>query len=127
MRKVLLKSVAAVIFILNSYVLVESAMILGTVIDSLIAKDFGLFKNNMLLLAVYSLLSLLLPVNGFKIVYYISFKEMLNLKSSKFASDLLQNTEDMDLSEYSQNIDLIYSGILLNKYYLRIYLYGHQN
>nr|WP_318685979.1 ABC transporter ATP-binding protein [uncultured Acetatifactor sp.] len=118
MRKVLLKSVAAVIFILNSYVLVESAMILGTVIDSLIAKDFGLFKNNMLLLAVYSLLSLLLPVNGFKIVYYISFKEMLNLKSSKFASDLLQNTEDMDLSEYSQNIDLIYSGILLNKWNL---------
>lgn len=116
MKKILLKCIAVVVFIANAYVLVESAISLGAVIDSLIAVDFELFKVNIVLLAIYSVLSLCLPIIGFKIVYYISYKEMKNLKAAKFASDVFQNEKETDLSDYSQNIDLVYSGVLLNKW-----------
>lgn len=58
MKKILLKWIAVVLFVINAFVLVESAMSLGAVIDSLIAGDFELFKMSIILLTVYSVLSL---------------------------------------------------------------------
>lgn len=56
MKKILLKWIAVVLFVINAFVLVESAMSLGAVIDSLIAGDFELFKMSIILLTVYSVL-----------------------------------------------------------------------
>ena len=116
MKKILLKWIAVVLFVINAFVLVESAMSLGAVIDSLIAGDFELFKMSIILLTVYSVLSFILPVIGYQIAYYVSFEEMNRLKAAKFASDVMMGAKETDLSEYSQNIDLIYSGVLMNKW-----------
>lgn len=89
MKKILLKWIAVVLFVINAFVLVESAMSLGAVIDSLIAGDFELFKMSIILLTVYSVLSFILPVIGYQIAYYVSFEEMNRLKAAKFASDVI--------------------------------------
>lgn len=78
--------------------------------------DFELFKMSIILLTVYSVLSFILPVIGYQIAYYVSFEEMNRLKAAKFASDVMMGAKETDLSEYSQNIDLIYSGVLMNKW-----------
>lgn len=71
---------------------------------------------SIILLTVYSVLSFILPVIGYQIAYYVSFEEMNRLKAAKFASDVMMGAKETDLSEYSQNIDLIYSGVLMNKW-----------
>ncbi len=116
MKKIILKCIAVVLFVINAFVLVESAINLGAVIDSLIVGDFELFKMSIILLTVYSVLSFIFPIIGYQIVYYVSFEEMNRLKAAKFSSDVMADTKETDLSEYSQNVDLIYSGILMNKW-----------
>lgn len=116
MKKFLLNAAAVLAFTANAYVLVESAVQLGTVIDQLIAGNFESFLWSIVFLAVYAALGLVLPILAFKIVYHLSFLKMKEIKEKKFVSDLSALEKDVDLSDYSQNIDMLYSGVLLNKW-----------
>lgn len=68
MKKFLLNAAAVLAFTANAYVLVESAVQLGTVIDQLIAGNFESFLWSIVFLAVYAALGLVLPILAFKIV-----------------------------------------------------------
>ena len=107
MKKFLLNAAAVLAFTANAYVLVESAVQLGTVIDQLIAGNFESFLWSIVFLAVYAALGLVLPILAFKIVYHLSFLKMKEIKEKKFVSDLSALEKDVDLSDYSQNIDML--------------------
>lgn len=115
-EKNILRIAAVLIFIANAYIVVETAMLLGAVVDTLIAGEFKLFQEKILLLTACSALSFFLPVMGFQIAYSLSCREMIRLKEAKFISDLYRDGKTADLSDYSQNLDMVYSGILLNRW-----------
>ena len=60
-EKNILRIAAVLIFIANAYIVVETAMLLGAVVDTLIAGEFKLFQEKILLLTACSALSFRYP------------------------------------------------------------------
>ena len=111
-----MKLVAYLFYIINSFVLVRIAILFGVLIDNLTNSQFDIFRKNVLIMLIYGLLTLILPVISYKLAFKISNKEMNKIKNNKFLSEFTNNKDKFDLVDYSQNLDIYYSGQLMNKF-----------
>lgn len=111
-----MKILAYALFILNSFALVRLATLFGVLVDNLSNLQYDLFRENILLMFLYGLATLILPMISYRICFRLSNKEMNTIKNRKFASEFVDSSDDFDMVNYTQNLDTYYSGQLLNRY-----------
>ena len=115
-KNILLNVVAYILFIINAYILVQIANIFGLIVDNLSNLNIDLFRNNLITLGVFAALSIVLPLISYQIAFKVSNEEMNELKKKKFMSEFGDAKKDYELIDYTQNLDIYYSGQLLNRF-----------
>lgn len=111
-----MRIIAYILYILNAFALVRIAILFGSLVDSLSNANLPLFKENVIMMLVYALASLILPVLAYRIAFKEANKTMVGVKNKKFNYDFTNRVASFNLVDYSQNLETFYSGQLMSRY-----------
>ncbi|MDO5690068.1 MAG: ABC transporter ATP-binding protein [Tissierellia bacterium] len=100
----------AVLFsLIHAFSLSRMGLRMGNLVDTIVSGELQQFHKSIRIIAVFILISFLLSLLAWRIVFGLLMDRMVRFKSGLFKSDLeKQREEGVNLADYATNMELIY-------------------
>lgn len=92
---------------------------LGKIVDGVSAQDKDFFTQSIIVVVAAVILDMIFNILGWKCVYFDSCKKAENLKNKIYQHELKKGrTENIDISKFSNKIDMIFTDDYLNRWFI---------